>query len=52
LNNLFSTLVLVDAPSIPRWNVDKSVKEEKGGEPFMLIEKHNEIGEKQEIDVQ
>ena len=36
LKNLFSTLVLVSPSSIPKWNVDKSVKEEKGGEPFLL----------------
>ena len=43
LNNLFSSLNLVHPPSITRWNVDKSVKEEKGGEPFMVIQKHREI---------
>ena len=43
LNNLFSSLVLVHPPSIARWNVDKSVKEEKGGEPFMVIQRHREI---------
>ena len=43
LNNLFSSLNLVHPPSIARWNVDKSVKEEKGGEPFMVIQKHREI---------
>jgi hypothetical protein len=29
-------MVLVDQPTIPKWNIDKSVKEEKGGEPFLL----------------
>ena len=43
LNNLFSSLFLVHPPSIARWNVDKSVKEEKGGEPFMVIQKHREL---------
>ncbi len=49
LTRLFSGLVLVHPPSIPRWNVDKSVQEEKGGEPFMLLQRHQDVLKEAEV---
>ena len=36
VRKLFNDLVLVQKPNIAKWNVDRSIKEDKGGEPFLL----------------
>ena len=36
MDKLMAGLKLVQTPSITKWNMDKNVKEETGGEPFYL----------------
>ena len=38
LKELMEHLSLVEEFSITKWNVDKNIKEESGGAPFLLIQ--------------
>ncbi len=38
LKELMENLALVDEATIMKWNVDKNIKEEAGGAPFLLIQ--------------